>query len=569
MKFLFLFLAIILTSPVLKSQGDELWVYFGTYTRGKDSEGVYSAKLNLKTGQLSKPVLAAKGDNPSFLTILPNERYLIAVEETNDYAGKASGSVASYAINSADGSLVLSDRVSTQGGAPCHISSDQAGGHVFFANYVGGSVGGVSVDDSGKLKMSSFIQHTGSSILPRQKSPHAHSIDIDPSGKFVVCADLGLDQVVIYDYESSSGKLTVNDPGFAKVKPGNGPRHFAFSPNGKFGYTNNEITSSVTAFEFDATKGALKEMQTISTLPESHAKKRNSTAELLMHPSGKFLYCSNRGHDSIAVFNVSEASGKLELVEIQVLGVKTPRGFGIDPTGQYLIAGGQNSNDVRVFKINSADGAIDPVGPPISVPCPVCVQFLYPKVNGYESIFDGKSMKGWEGSEEWFRVESGAIVAGSLEKKIPKNQFLVTNKSYKDFDLKFKAKLIGEGKNAGVQFWSERIPNHHEMIGFQCDIGIMGKISIWGALYDESRRRKFLTNVSKPTQKVSKLDGWNEFRIRAQGDIITIWINGALATRYFENVNETKIPRNGRFGLQIHSGPPAEAWYKDIQIKEL
>ena len=569
MKLLFLFLVAIVTLPLTKSNGDELWVYFGTYTRDKDSEGIYSAKLNLKTGQLTKPVLAAKGDNPSFLTILPNEKFLMAVEETNDYEGEPSGSVVSYSINASDGSLIVSDRISTKGGAPCHISSDQAGRHVFFANYVGGSVGGVSVDKKGKLKLSSFIQHTGSSILPRQKSPHAHSIDIDPSGKYVVCADLGLDKVVIYDFDSEAGKLTVNEPGFAKVKPGNGPRHFAFSPDGKYGYTNNEITSSVTAFEFDSTSGALKEVQTLSTLPGSHANKRNSTAELLMHPSGRFLYCSNRGHDSIAVFEISETSGMMKLVEIQVLGVKTPRGFGIDPTGQYLIAGGQNSNDVRVFKINPDDGAIEPIGSPIPVPCPVCVQFLYPKINKYEPIFDGKTTKGWEGSEEWFRVEKGAIVAGSLEKKIPKNQFLVTNKSYQDFDLKFKAKLVGKGKNAGVQFWSERIPNHHEMIGFQSDIGMMGKVSIWGALYDESRRRKFLTNVSNPTQKATNLNNWNEFRIRAEGDVITIWINGALATRYFENASESKIPRNGRFGLQIHSGPPAEAWYKDIQIKEL
>ena len=568
MKIPILLVIIFILGPIAKLKSEEMWVYFGTYTRDKESQGIYVSKLNLENGILSKPSLAATGDNPSFVTILPNEEFLVAVEETNDYQGESSGSLASYKINHNDGTLKLIDRLSTRGGAPCHISADQSGKHVFFANYVGGSIGTASVSGEGKLKLTSFVQHKGGSILPRQRSPHAHSIDIDPSGKYVVCADLGLDKVMIYNFDAVKGELKASTPGFAKVAPGNGPRHFSFSPNGKYGYTNNEITSSVTFFDFNSSSGTMKNIQTLSTLPKSHENK-NSTAELLMHPSGKFLYCSNRGHDSVAVFKVDENSGKLSLVEVEVLGVKTPRGFGIDPTGKYLIAGGQNSNDVRVFKINPADGAIDPVGPPISLPCPVCVQFLYPKVNNYESIFDGKTMKGWEGSEEWFRVESGAIVAGSLEKKIPKNQFLVTNKSYKDFDLKFKAKLIGQGKNAGVQFWSERIPNHHEMIGFQCDIGSMAEVSIWGALYDESRRRRFLTNVPTPTQKVTKVDGWNEFRIRTQGDIITIWINDALATRYFEKVNETKVPRNGRLGLQIHSGPSAEAWYKDIQIKEL
>mgnify|MGYP001311237586 FL=1 len=569
MKILILLVIIFILGPIAQLKSEEMWVYFGTYTRDKESQGVYFSKLNLKNGKLSKPLLAATGDNPSFVTILPNEEFLVAVEETNDYQGESSGSLASYKINRNDGSLKIIDRLSTKGGAPCHISADQSGKHVFFANYVGGSIGAASVTSEGKLELTSFIQHKGGSVLPRQKSPHAHSIDIDPSGKFVVCADLGLDKVMIYNFDAVKGGLKASAPGFAKVAPGNGPRHFSFSPNGKYGYTNNEITSSVTVFEFNSSSGAMKDIQTLSTLPKSHENKRNSTAELLMHPSGKFLYCSNRGHDSVAVFKTDESSGKLSLVEVEVLGVKTPRGFGIDPTGKYLIAGGQNSNDVRVFMIDANTGEISPVGDPVSVPCPVCVQFLYPPVKEYNSIFDGKTMNGWEGSKDWFRIEKKAIVAGSLEKKIPKNQFLVTKESFNDFDLKFKAKLLGKGKNAGVQFWSERVPNHHEMVGFQCDIGSMADVSIWGALYDESRRRKFLTNVPIPSQEVTLTEGWNEFRIRAQGDAITIWINGALATRYFENVNDTKVPRNGRLGLQIHSGPPAEAWYKDLQIKKL
>ena len=186
-----------------------------------------------------------------------------------------------------------------------------------------------------------------------------------------------------------------------------------------------------------------------------------------------------------------------------------------------------------------------------------------------KSLFDGKTLKGWEGKKKFFRVEDGAIVAGFLNARIPNNEFLSSGKEYGDFELRFEAKLVGQGNNAGVQFRSQRIPKSHEMIGYQCDIGSMGKTSIWGALYDESRRRKFLKQVPLPTQGVTDPNGWNQFRIRAQSSTISIWINGALATRYFENEPEAKIPRKGRFGLQIHSGPPAEACYKDIEVREL
>jgi 6-phosphogluconolactonase len=561
-------LAILCLLPGFSSARD-LWVYFGTYTRDKASEGIYLARLDLETGNLEKPKLAAKADNPSFVALTPDARHLVAVEETNDYEGKKSGSLAAFSIDPKTGTLEFKSRITTRGGAPCHVSIDSSGRHAFFANYVGGSVGAASISPEGKLKLTSFSQHAGSSVLPRQASPHAHSIDLDPAGRFAVCADLGLDKVMIYEYDPAKGTIKPNDPAFAKVAPGGGPRHFAFRPDGRFGYTNNEITSSVTAFSYDGGKGSFKELQTLSTLPEEHLKKRNSTAELIFHPGGRFLYCSNRGHDSIAVFAVDPASGKLSLVEIEILGVKTPRGFGIEPGGRYLIAAGQNSGNVRVFAIDPKSGALSPVGEPVAVPNAVCVQFLHPPVEKFTRIFDGKSMKGWEGAEEWFRVEDGAIVAGSMEKRIPKNQFLVTEKSYGNFELRFQAKLTGKGKNAGVQFWSERIPNHHEMIGYQCDIGSMGKASIWGALYDESRRRRFLQEVALPTQGVTDPDDWNRFRIRAEGSTITIWVNGALATRYFENEPAAKIPRKGRFGLQIHSGPPAEACYKDIEVREL
>lgn len=561
-------LALTMAALMAYSAASETRVYFGTYTRGKDSEGIYMATLDLEKGKLSEAKLVAKADNPSFLALTSDGSHLLAVEETGDYEGKASGALVSFAIDSASGSLEPKARIATRGGAPCHVTLDSAGRHAFWANYVGGSIGAAAIGADGSLTETAFVQHKGAGSTPRQSSPHAHSVDLDPTGGVLVAADLGLDKVLAYRFDSGTGKLTVNDPPFAATKEAGGPRHFAFRPDGKFGYTNLEITSEVSAVSYDAKTGAMDLIQTLSTLPDGF-EGRNSTAELIMHPGGRFVYCSNRGHDSVAVFESDAKTGKLTKVEVEVLGVQTPRGVGIDPTGRYLVAAGQNNGEVRVFGIDPATGALSPTGSMIKVPSAVSVQF-FQTAGDYVSIFDGKSTEGWEGDMEWFRVEDGCIVAGTQEKKIPKNQFLVTEKEYNDFELRFKAKLVGKGNNAGVQIWSQRIPDHHEMIGFQCDIGDMRGVSIWGALYDESRRRKFLTQVPLATRQQTKLkDEWNEFRVRCEGDSITIWVNGCLATRYFEHGPKADIPRNGRIGLQIHSGAPLEAWYKDIEVKEL
>ena len=190
---------------------------------------------------------------------------------------------------------------------------------------------------------------------------------------------------------------------------------------------------------------------------------------------------------------------------------------------------------------------------------------------GFTLLFDGKTFEGWEGNMDYFRIQYGAVVAGNLKKKIPNNEFLVTKKEYKNFELRFEAKLVGQGNNAGVQFWSQRIPNHHEMIGFQCDIGGWSKGSIWGFLYDESRRRKMLAEVPQEVlAKHTKPKGeWNDMRVRAECDLIQIWLNGFKTVHYTETEVHSKVPRDGRFGLQIHSGPTAECWYRNIWIKEL
>jgi 6-phosphogluconolactonase len=244
------------------------------------------------------------------------------------------------------------------------------------ANYGSGSIASLPLKEDGSLeKAASAIQHEGSGVDPsRQAGPHAHSINLSPDNRFALAADLGLDKVLIYKLDGAKGTLTANDPPFVKTPAGGGPRHFAFHPSGRFAYVCNEMKSSVTAFTYDPAKGALAEIQTITTLPEE--TKGNSTAEIQVHPSGKFVYCSNRGHDSLAIFTVDEKTGKLTAAGHQKTLGRTPRNFGIDPTGAYIVACNQNTDNVVVFKVDATSGKLTAVGEPISIGSPVCVKFL-------------------------------------------------------------------------------------------------------------------------------------------------------------------------------------------------
>jgi 6-phosphogluconolactonase len=293
------------------------------------------------------------------------------------FEGEKSGAVSSFAIDGKTGALTFINQQSSLGAAPCHLVVDPRGMHVLLANYTGGSVAAFPVDAEGKLgKASSFIQHEGSSVmLPRQAVPHAHSINLDAAGRFAMAADLGLDKVLVYRYSEKSGKLEPNDPPSVAVEPASGPRHFAFHPAGKFAYGINEIANTINTFSYDADKGVLTTLQTISTIPEGF-EGRSYTADVQVHPSGKYVYGSNRGHNSIAIFSVDEQTGRLTSVGQQPSGGKTPRGFGIDPTGRYLLAAGQDSNNVVVFRIDERTGKLEPTGHEIEVPRPVCVKFL-------------------------------------------------------------------------------------------------------------------------------------------------------------------------------------------------
>ncbi len=356
----------------------EFLVYIGTYT-GAKSKGIYVSRLDVASGRLTTPELAAETRSPSFLAVHPDHHFLYAVNEVGQFQGKPAGSASAFAINPQSGQLTLLNQASTVGSGPCHVIVDKAGKNLLLANYGGGSVAVIPIQTDGRLgEASAFVQHSGSSVNPeRQKAPHAHSIVLDAANRFAFVADLGLDKILVYRFDPAKGSLTANEPSFASVKPGSGPRHFAFTPDGRFAYVINEIECTLTAFRYDAQRGELKEVQTVSTLPEGLSVPPGySTAEVEVHPSGKFLYGSNRGHDTIAVFAIARKKGTLTPVEHVSTRGKTPRHFAIDPTGKYLLAANQDSNTVVVFRIDPKTGRLSPTGQMLDVGAPVCVAFV-------------------------------------------------------------------------------------------------------------------------------------------------------------------------------------------------
>jgi 6-phosphogluconolactonase len=355
----------------------KLWVYFGTYTGGQSaSKGIYVSTLDLATGRLSPPEVAAEITSPAFLALHPKGRFLYAVNEVGSFQGERAGAVSAFRVDPQTGRLTLLNQQSSRGPGPCHISVDPSGRTALVANYGGGSVAALPLQADGSLgKAASFVQHAGSSVdKRRQEGPHAHSINPDPRGRFAYAADLGLDQVLVYRLDAAAARLTPAEPPHARTAPGSGPRHFDMHPSGKFAFVCGEMTSTVTAFAVDSRTGALTEVNTLSTIPAPTPG--NSTAELRVHPSGKFVYVSNRGHNSIAIFRVDGKTGALTAAGHQPTGGSTPRNFGMDPTGKFLLAANQASNNVVVFRIDGETGQLSPTESRIEVPVPVCVRFL-------------------------------------------------------------------------------------------------------------------------------------------------------------------------------------------------
>jgi 6-phosphogluconolactonase len=361
--------------PAPAADPAECLVYFGTYTRGKEakSKGIYVSRFDVASGKLSQPQLAVETASPSFLALHPNGKSLYAVGEVPD-----GGGVKAFAIDRASGKLKTINEQSTRGTGPTHLAVDATGKALVVANYGSGSVASLPIKENGSLgAVATFVQHQGSSVnQKRQAGPHAHCVNVSPDNSFVVSADLGIDKVMIYQLDADKATLSPGRQSFVRVAPGSGPRHFAFHPEGKFAYVINEMTCTMTAFAWDAKRGSLKEIQTVSTLPEGVAVGAGmSTAEVFAHPNGKVLYGSNRGHDTIAVFSIG-AGGKLQLLQNAPAEVKIPRNFNLDPTGRWLLACGQNSNDVAVHRVDEATGKLTFTGQKVAVGSPVCAVFL-------------------------------------------------------------------------------------------------------------------------------------------------------------------------------------------------
>jgi len=345
--------------------------FVGTYTRGR-SKGIYGCRLDLASGSIRVDRAVSGVVNPSYLAIDKGRRRLFTVSEVSE----PEGSVSAFAMNCETGELHPVNSRSSGGGGPCYLTLDSEGRFLLVANYSGGSLAVLPVADDGSLgEASDFVQHAGSSVSSRQQGPHPHSVILDARDRFAYAADLGLDKVMIYRFDDRQGRLHPATPGWAGLKPGAGPRHLACSPDGASLYVVNELDSTVTVFATNGSTGALEHRQTISTLPGGFVGE-NYPADIHMSPSGKFVYCSNRGHDSIAVFAVNERTGELSAQQHEPTQGKWPRNFAMDPSGQYLLVANQRSNSIRVFSMDDTSGLLFPTGQAAEVPMPVCVKFV-------------------------------------------------------------------------------------------------------------------------------------------------------------------------------------------------
>jgi 6-phosphogluconolactonase len=389
-----------LAMPAAVAQDNDYFMYVGTYTGFKyvhhsktwgvgdsHSKGIYVSRFHAATGEVSEPELAANVVNPSFLTISPNHRFLYAVSEDPLSLGPPldhSSYVSAFAIDSATGKLRLLNTAPASGTSTCYISIDKTGKFVMMANFGSGSVSVVRVKEDGSLgELTAFIQNVGGSVDPSiQTAPHPHWIGVSPDNRYVVVSDLGMDKVQIFRFDAETGKLSPPDPPFATVYPGGGPRHFAFHPTAKFGYQLSEMSGAVDVYAWDPTKGALTEVQRAQTVPHDFFG-GNHSGELEIHPSGKFLYESNRrtqsefvrGPESIGVFAIDQKDGTLTPVEQVGSGGIMPRNFKIDPTGAYLFSANQLTNNIVVLKIDGTTGRLTRTGKELKVDTPVCIQF--------------------------------------------------------------------------------------------------------------------------------------------------------------------------------------------------
>lgn len=357
--------------------GERYLAYAGTYTSKTQSKGIYAYRFDPTAGKLEGNSVAAETQDPSFLAVHPSDKYVYAVNEGPITDEGKHGAVTAFAVDSQSGRLTQLNQVSSLGTDPCFISFDKTGKYALVANYTSGSVAVFPVLEDGRIgKATAFVQQSGTTgpNKERQEGPHAHWIETTADNRFAISVNLGLDEVLVYRFDASSGTLTPNDPPYIKIKAGSGPRHLAFSANEKFAYVVSELASTVTVLKFDAKKGSFKDVQTVSTLPPGYSG-RNDAAEIAIHPNGKFLYVSNRGNDSIAIFAIDGSKGTLTPTGGMPSGGKEPRHFTFDPSGKFLFAENQWSDEISMFRVDPVTGALSTDAETVKVPSPVCLVF--------------------------------------------------------------------------------------------------------------------------------------------------------------------------------------------------
>ena len=359
---------------------EDRMLYVGTYTDKTASKGIYLLRLSPGSGALTIAGVAAETLNPSFVAIAPDGASAFAVNEVGELDGHPGGGISTFGRDVASGALRPLGRELTNGADPCYASTDRTGRFLFVANYSGGSVAMYPVLPGGGIgAMTSFIQHHGHGPnAERQEGPHAHCVIPDPMNRFVLVADLGLDRIMVYRFDAQAGKLNTSTAGQGMLAPGAGPRHLAFHPNGRILYVTNELSSTVTAFRYDAETGSLTELQTVPAVSEPTAV-QNFPADIHVHPSGRFLYMSNRGHNSIAAFTIDPVTSKLAPLQLASTEGDWPRNFAIDPSGEFLIVANQRSDSIHSFRIDSSSGRLRATGQRVSVPAPVCIRYFTEK----------------------------------------------------------------------------------------------------------------------------------------------------------------------------------------------
>ncbi|MEO7412207.1 MAG: lactonase family protein [Opitutaceae bacterium] len=363
-------LALAMLLQTFPANGAEMFVYFGSHRSGP-GRGFSLARFDTDTGVLTKPEFLLEAKEPAYFVIHPDGRHLYTCNSGTP------GGVSAYTIDPRTGALTLLNRQLAGGGDTSYLTLDRTNRFALVANYDGGNIAAFALKPDFSLgDWTAFVQHTGKSINPqRQTHAYAHSIITDPSNRFVLVADLGVDKVFVYRFDQNTGSLKANDPAFVSVAPGSGARHVKFHPNGRWVYLINELASTVTGFDWDGDRGTLAEFQTVSTLPAGFTG-TSTCAEVEVHPNGKFLYGTNRGHDSLAAFAIDPANGRLTAIQHVPSGGKTPRNFAFDPTAKWIVCTNHNSDNAVVFRVDAETGKLTQHGEPVSVPAPFCERFL-------------------------------------------------------------------------------------------------------------------------------------------------------------------------------------------------